>query len=332
MRIPVRIAGTGEYQPSRRVSSREFDDRWGKEPGWTQQRTGIASRCFATPEETSSVMGAQAARCALDVAGLSARDLDCIVFTASVPEQAIPCTAVLIHRHLGLEGTGVPAFDLNATCLGFMTAFDMMTAALAMGRYERVLIVSSEIASVGLNWDDTQTAALFGDGAAAVVLEAAGGDSRSELLGSRLQTFSEGADLCQVRSGGTRIRVRDQLQQFLEGACFEMAGRETYRLALRMFPQFIRELLRRASTQVADIACWIPHQASNKALAHLQAALELPVERMMHILPDAANQISASLPVALHRAIAAGRVKRGDLIALVGAGAGLSLGGAVLRY
>ena len=331
MKIPIRIAGTGEYQPSRRVSSREFDARWGREPGWTEGRTGIAWRCFATAEETSSLMGAQAARRALDVAGWSARDLDCIVFTASVPEQAIPCTAVLIHRHLGLEGTGVPAFDVNATCLGFMTAFDIMTAALAMGRYQRVLIVSSEIASVGLNWDDMETAPLFGDGAAAVVLEAAG-DSKSELLGSRLQTYSEGADLCQVRSGGTRIRVRDQLQQFLDGACFEMAGRETYRLALRIFPQFIRELLARACVDVADIACWIPHQASNKALAHLQAALELPVERVMHILTDAANQISASLPVTLHRAIAGGRVNRGDLIALVGAGAGLSLGGAVLRY
>jgi 3-oxoacyl-[acyl-carrier-protein] synthase-3 len=329
--VPVRIAGTGDYVPSRPIHSTEFDERWGKPAGWTEERTGIACRYFASAEETSSYMGAEAARAALNVAGLSARDLDCIVFTAAVSEQAIPCTAVLIHRRLGLDGTGIPAFDMNATCLGFMVALDMMTAAIATGRFRRVLIVSSEIASVGLNWDDTETAPLFGDGAAAVVLEGTS-DFSSALLARHAQTFSEGADLCQVRSGGTRIRVREQLQHFLDGACFEMSGRETYRLAARVLPQFVRSLLSRARVEVPSIARWVPHQASSKALAHLQASLGLPVERVTRIIRERGNQIAASLPATLHHAVTAGGVKRGDLIALVGAGAGLSLGGAVLRY
>jgi 3-oxoacyl-[acyl-carrier-protein] synthase-3 len=329
--IPVRISGTGDYVPSRRVASAEFDERWGKPVGWTEERTGISSRFFASAEETSSFMGAEAARAALRVAGISARDLDCIVFTACVSEQAIPCTAVLIHRRLGLAATGIPAFDLNATCLGFMVALDMMTAAIATGRFRRVLIVSSEIASVGLNWDDTETAPLFGDGAAAVVLESAV-ESDSALLARHAQTFSEGADLCQVRSGGTRIRVREHLQRYLDGACFEMSGRETYRLAARVLPQFLRSLLTRARLEVPNITCWVPHQASSKALSHLQATLALPAERVMRILRERGNQIAASLPATLHHAITSGGVKRGDLIALVGAGAGLSLGGAVLRY
>lgn len=329
--IPVRIAGTGDYVPSRPVHSGEFDERWGKPAGWTEERTGITRRFFASADETSSFMGAEAARAALKAAGISARDLDCIVFTACVSEQAIPCTAVLIHRRLGLDGTGVPAFDVNATCLGFMMAFDMMTDAIATGRYRRVLIVSSEIASVGLNWEDPETAPLFGDGAAAVVLEGAS-DHSSALLARHAQTFSEGADLCQVRSGGTRIRVREQLQHFLDGACFEMSGRETYRLAARVLPQFLRSLLTRARVEVPNIACWIPHQASSKALAHLQATLTLPAERVTRIIRERGNQIAASLPSTLHHAITCGRVKRGDLVALVGAGAGLSLGGAILRY
>jgi 3-oxoacyl-[acyl-carrier-protein] synthase-3 len=329
--IPVRITGTGDYVPARRVLSAEFDERWGKPAGWTEERTGIACRFFASPEETSSFMGAEAARAALCGAGISARDLDCIVFTASVSEQAIPCTAVLIHRRLGLDGTGIPAFDLNATCLGFMMALDMMTASIATRRFRRVLIVSSEIASVGLNWDDTETAPLFGDGAAAVVLEAAI-ECDSALLARHAQTFSEGASLCQVRSGGTRIRVREHLQHYLDGACFEMSGRETYRLATRVLPQFLRSLLTRARLDVADITCWVPHQASSRALSHLQAILALPPERVTRILRERGNQVAASLPATLHHAIVTGGVKRGDVIALIGAGAGLSLGGAVLRY
>jgi 3-oxoacyl-[acyl-carrier-protein] synthase III len=329
--IPVRISGTGDYVPSRCVASTEFDERWGKPAGWTEERTGIACRFFASGEETSSFMGAEAARAALEAAGISARDLDCIVFTACVSEQAIPCTAVLIHRRLGLDGTGIPAFDLNATCLGFMMALDMMSAAIAIGRFRRVLIVSSEIASVGLNWDDVETAPLFGDGAAAVVLEGTEGFD-SALLARHAQTFSEGADLCQVRSGGTRIRVREQLEHYLDGACFEMSGRETYKLAARVLPQFLSSLLTRARVEASNIACWVPHQASSKALSHLQAALALPAERVARILRERGNQIAVSLPATLHHAIATGGVKRGDLVALVGTGAGLSLGGAVLRY
>jgi 3-oxoacyl-[acyl-carrier-protein] synthase-3 len=329
--MPVRIAGTGEYIPSQRVASEQFDDRWGKPAGWTFGRTGIECRYFAVGDETSSYMGAEAARRALAAAGLEPSDIDCIVFTACVSEQAIPCTAVLIHRRLGLDGSGIPAFDMNATCLGFMVALDMMSSAIAVGRFRRALIISSEIASAGLNWEDTETAPLFGDGAAAVVLEAAEAHP-SAMLARHAQTFSEGADLCQVRSGGTRIRVREQLQRFLDGACFEMSGRKTYKLAAQVLPQFLQSLLGRARIDTSAIRCWVPHQASHKAIAHLQSALALPAERVMRVIGERGNQIAASIPVTLHHAITAGRIVRGDLVALIGTGAGLSLGGAVLRY
>jgi 3-oxoacyl-[acyl-carrier-protein] synthase III len=329
--VPIRIAGTGEYVPARRVNSAEFDRRWGKPAGWTFDHTGVESRHFASDEETSSFMGAEAAKMALMAAGMTAADLDCIVCTASVPEQAIPCTAVLIHRRLGLERSGIPAFDVNATCLGFMVALDMLSATIAAGRYRRVLIVSSEIASVGLDWQDTVTAPLFGDGAAAVVIERSE-EGTSGLLAQHAQTFSAGADYCQVRSGGTKIRVREQLQQFLDGACFEMSGRDAYRLAATLLPQFLQSLLDRARVEAEAIRCWVPHQASGKALSHLQSALALPAERICRTIAQRGNQIAASLPATLHQAIATGRIVRGDLVALLGTGAGLSMSGAVLRY
>ncbi|BCT91167.1 protein GumO [Lysobacter helvus] len=330
--VPLRILGTGTFTPGRRVESTEFDARWRKPAGWTQRHTGIDHRHHATADETTSAMAAHAAREALDRAGLQARDLDLVVSACSVMEQAIPCSAVFVHRRLGLEGTGIAAFDVNATCLSFLAALDMVACMLAAGRLERALIVSSEIASAGLNWDDPDSAPLFGDGAAAVVVSRAPADSRSQLLAAHMETYSEGAELCRVRAGGTRLRVADDMDAYRDAARFEMAGKATYRLAAQLLPGYLARLFGRAGVTLDDLDAFVPHQASDKALAHLQHALRLPEDRLVRILSTHGNQMAASIPTALHRAIDAGRIVRDDLVALVGSGAGLSFGGAVLRY
>ncbi|UXI67124.1 beta-ketoacyl-ACP synthase 3 [Tahibacter amnicola] len=329
--LPIRILGTGEYTPAVRVASHELDARWGRPQGWTFRHSGISHRHYAGPDETTSSMAALAARSALAAAGLTASDMDCIVSASSVMEQAIPCTAVLVQRRLGLEGSGIPAFDINATCLGFLAALDTVGAALAIGRYRRVLVVCGEMASAGLRADDPETAMLFGDGAAAVVLGRDGG-GESQVLNVRLETYSEGADLCQVRAGGTRLKPSDGRDDFLEGAYFEMNGRATYRLAAQRFPAFVDRLLGDAGVTCAQLRQIVPHQASAKALAHMEAALKLPAETFVRVLATRGNQMAASIPIALHHAISSGKIARGDLVALLGTGAGLSFGGAVLRY
>ena len=329
--LPIRIRGTGEYLPAVCMSSEALDARWRRPAGWTRRHSGIACRHYAAPEETSSLMAAEAARRALDAAGLEAQELDCVVSACSVMEQAIPCSAALVQRRLGLEDSGIPAFDVNATCLSFLAALDMLGAAIAIGRYERALIVSSEIASAGLPPDDAETAMLFGDGAAAVVIERCA-DGSAELLGSHFETFSAGADLCQVRAGGTRLRPREDPAAFLAGAHFEMNGRATYRMAAQRLPDFIARLLHRAGVGLDAIRRIVPHQASAKALQHLERLLELAPDRLVRVLETRGNQMAASIPVALHHAVTQGRIARGDTIALVGSGAGLSFGGAVLRY
>jgi 3-oxoacyl-[acyl-carrier-protein] synthase-3 len=330
--LPVRILGTGEQLPSNKVESSALDARWNKPKGWTLRHSGVECRYYAGEHDTTSSMAAGAARKALVAAGLRADQLDCIVSACSVMEQAIPCSAVLIQRELGLGSSGIPAFDINATCLSFLAALDTLSAAMAVGRYRRVLIVSSEIASAGLNESDPVTAMLFGDGAAAVVLECTDTEDAGKILGTHFETYADGADLCQVRSGGTRIRPRETLDAFLQGAFFEMNGPATYRMAAKLLPRFLDRLFECAQVRLDQLACIVPHQASVKGLAHLEAALNLPDGMLVRVLASRGNQMAASIPVALHQAIGSQRIRRGDVIALVGSGAGLSFGGTVLRY
>lgn len=331
MQAAIRILATGEYVPSLRVDSDSLDTRWQKPAGWTRKHSGIDHRQFAAAGETSSVMAARAAMRAVESAGIAAGSIDCIVSACSVMEQPIPCTAALVQHELGLGDSGIPAFDINATCLSFLMALDLMSTAIAAGRYRRVLVVSSEIASAGLPWDEPATAMLFGDGAVAAVLEGAAAGEESAVLASLFETYAEGARFCEIRSGGTRLRLHDDPEDFARGAVFHMDGKSTYRLAAQRLPAFLGRLLERAGVAVADLAAIIPHQASAKALDHLQKALHLPEDRMVRVLHERGNQMAASVGVALHSALSSGRVRRGDVVALVGSGAGLSFGGSVLR-
>lgn len=328
--LPLRIAGTGTYLPERVVASSEFERRFAQAPGTIERTCGVRARHVASAAETSSWMGARAAERALVAANLQPRDLDCIVSACSVMEQAIPCLAVQIQHQLGLGDSGIPAFDVNATCLSFLAALDLIACALAAGRYRRALIVSSEIASAGVDPDDSNTAPLFGDGAAAVVLTRS--DDAAALLASEMATYGVGHQFCQVRAGGTRLRVHDDPTAFADGARFAMDGRSLFRLTSRHLPPFVARLLANAGVTLREIACFVPHQASGLGLDHIVATLDLPEERVVRILGERGNQVAASLPSALHEAIATGRLERGQLVALLGTGAGLSLGGAVLRY
>jgi len=328
--IPLQILGTGEYVPGRRMASEDLDRRWGKAAGWTLEHTGVASRAFVEDGETAITMGVAAARSALGNADVPSERLDAIISVGSVPYQAIPCTAVFLQRALGLAESGIPAFDINATCLGFLVALDLVGQAIATGRYRTVLIVASEPASLGLNWDDPMTAGLFGDGAAAVVIGARRRDGAC-LMAAHLQTFSAGIEHCQIRGGGSGLSPRHNPDAAYAASVFEMQGREAYRLAAEFLPDFLRTLFERAQVAPESIDAWVPHQASGRAIHHLQRALRIPSERLVLTLETLGNQVSASLPTALHRGLSQGRIRSGNTIALVGSGAGLSFGGAVLR-
>jgi len=330
--ISLRILGTGEYLPEKLVPSTEFDTRWGKTFGWTFRACGVEQRHVAAPNETSSYMGARAAQRALEAAQLEPNQVDCIVSACSVMEQAIPCLGSQIQSQLGLGESGIPAFDVNATCLSFLVALDLISCAMAVGRYRKVLIVSSESPSAGLNPDDVGTAALFGDGAVAVVVGLAEGDCSSSLLATKIATYSVGGELCQLRAGGTRVRVERGLDAYQAATFFEMDGKATFRMAARYLPEFSAQLLAAAGVSRDDLTCLIPHQASGRALDKLDSILNIPRAKVVRTIQLRGNMVAGSMPGALHYAIKSQRLHRGDLFALMGTGAGLSLGGAVLRY
>ena len=231
--LPVRIEGTGCYRPRRILTSAEIDRRLGWRDGQTAYTYQIEARAVAEGEETSSFMAAAAARTALEAAGISADEVDLVLAACGVGEQPIPATAALVHARLGLQESGIPAYDIGATCLSFIAALDLAALKIAAGQARRVLIVSADIASVGLDWSRPEGAAIFGDGAAAVVLgrDPGTGDSPAGLLALRMETWSEGRDACVLAAGGTRINPAREAGIAPQDALFHMDGQAAFRVA-----------------------------------------------------------------------------------------------------
>lgn len=323
------VAASAAYTPARQVLSSELDSRIGGRAGEVESRFGIRRRHWADASETSSAMAAAAAQQALREAGWEPGSLDVIIGACGVMEQPIPGTAVLVQRRLGLGASGIPAYDINATCLSFLMALDRVLVGFALGQWRRALVFSADIASAALDFSDPEASVIFGDGAAAFALSS---DGPHERLALRLATYGDGADLCRLEAGGTRLRPHEDLQGFLAHSRFQMDGPGVYKAAARRFPRFLQTLLDEAQVTVADIATIVPHQASAAALEHLKRSIPDGHARTVDIFAEHGNQIATSLPHALHVARRTGRLQAGQTALLIGTSAGISLGGAVLRW
>ncbi|QJD83002.1 beta-ketoacyl-ACP synthase III [Cohnella herbarum] len=328
----VKIVGTGKYLPGQPISDSEMDERLGVAPGWTRRMTDVSFRHFAGADDTASAMGAKAAFEALKAANLQFSDLDCLVSASGTKEQALPCSAVFIQRAMGMEQSGVPAFDIDSTCLSFLAALDAMSCMIATGRYKYVLIVSSEIASVGMDWRNKESAALFGDGAAAVVIGPSGDGDPSGIIGASLRTFGTGAPYSEIRAGGTKRHPRGPLPAQPEDYLFQMDGPAIFKMASRLLPAFTDELLKAAGTRMSDFKAVIPHQGSAMAVRLMRKKLDISEQQLVYITPDHGNTIAASIPMGLHETIRTSRIGRGDRVLLIGTAAGLTLGGLILDY
>ncbi len=325
----IKILGTGQYLPKQMVTAEQLDRKLGTPSGWVRKKTEVVTRHYVQ-DETASQMGALAAEAALKDAGLTFADIDCLVSVSGTVEQAIPCTASLIQKELGEEYSGVPAFDINSTCLSFLTGLDVMSYMISAGRYNNILLVSSEIASVGMNWSHKESAALFGDGAAAVVVGRAAEGEASRIICSAMHTYSSGAGLAQIRGGGTKHHPRhtDDIAPYL----FEMDGRAIYKLASQLLPDFVDSLLVDAKCQVSDLDLVVAHQGSAMALRLISKKLGFTKQQMMSITHSHGNTIAASIPMGLHEAINQKRIRRGERMLLLGTSAGFSVGGMILEY
>lgn len=334
----VAIASTGIYLPAGKVTSQDTALRYGREQSWVERSSGISLRHKAGVNETASYMGAEAAKTAAERAGISLNQIDCIVCTSGCPEQSFPCTAALVQRQLGLGDCGIPAFDINSSCLSFVTGIDTMSYLVDAGRYKNVLLVASEICA-GVDFNDPDTGMLFGDGAAAALLvyspagssAGSGSSTVSEILASSMQTFGNGAHFSQCLAGGNRFRP-EEYQSMISSLLFKMDGKALYKLAAQYIPPLVQDLLDSCGLSRKDIDLVIPHQASLSAMHLIRRHLEFEEEKWIDILSNHGNTIAASIPISLDHAIATGRLKRGDIGLMLGTAAGFSTGAILFRY
>lgn len=320
----LRLLGWGSYLPRTRVDGAELEKRWQLRPGWVARHSGVRHRHWAAADETNGYMGARASRRALERAGLEVGEIDLILNASGTWQQAIPDGAPFVQRELGSEAAGIPGFTIHATCLSFLVALE--TAEALLERYPRILIVSSELTSVGLNHQDPATATLFGDGAAAMVV--CRGEGNQGLGEFRMETYGEFANLTEIRGGGTRLHP-NAARTVAEDNLFSMEGPKVARMAVTKSLPFLEAL--RPGTSTALTADWVvPHQTSKLGLS-LLTQFGWPVERTLRSLEKYGNCVAASIPLTLVDALDTGRVKKGEEVLLFGTGAGLSVGGLFWR-
>lgn len=327
----ARIVGLGRYLPRRIVTTAEVAARLGVDAERLASATGVRERRYADRrgEETASAMGAEAAREALARAEIRAESLDLIINASGTVEQSIPDGGALIQRALGLGKSGIASLSVHATCLSFVAALDLVASAIARGRHRRVLVVSSDIASAGIDWRDPESAGLFGDAAAAAVVVPSD-DASSSILAARFATFGDDAALAAIEGGGTRVHPNDAPID-PSSNLFHMEGPRLLRRVLGRGRPFLDALARElpAGVTLSD-ALVIPHQASEAGLAMLPA-FGLDATRVVRTLDHLGNCVAASIPATLYEAVETGRLRRGELALLCGTGAGLSLGAILLR-
>lgn len=308
----VEITGYGYYVPEQTV---EFDGQ-------------IRHRVPKGGSDTQLSMAVTAAKAALAKAGLEINDIDCIVSASAVGVQPIPCTAALIHEQLA-KGTDIPAMDINTTCTSFVSAFDYVSYLIDAGRYNKVLLVASELASIGLNPKQKESYELFGDGAAAVVLSKCESGTSGVIFGKQA-TWSEGAHDTEIRGGLTGL-YPDKYAEDPAEYCFDMNGLKVLKLAGRKLPKFFDAFLEESGYTMDDIDMVVPHQAS-KALGMIMPLIGVPKDKYIDIVSQYGNMVSVAIPHALIWAIENGKIKKGDTVLLIGTAAGLTANALLLKY
>jgi 3-oxoacyl-[acyl-carrier-protein] synthase-3 len=326
----VKIAGVGKYLPAGVVTNSDLESRLGLPTGWIVDKTGVVERRQAAGEETQSRMGALAARAALADAGAATKDVDLIICASAGYEQPIPCTAVFIQRELGLADAGVPCFDVNSTCLSFLHGLDIAAQYVASGSYLGVLVVSSEVASAAIDWNEHESAVLLGDGAAAVFLTIARASDSSIMYRASFTTDSRGASLAEVRGGGTARPNRQDLPH--EMNLFHMRGPQIFRYLRKQAVVFMNAYEKTLPFSFDEMRAFCGHQANLTALRLIARACGFRDDQILENISTHGNCVAASIPLMLHDGVKTGRIRRGDRVLLAGTAAGTAVGALALIY
>jgi 3-oxoacyl-[acyl-carrier-protein] synthase III len=306
------------------VENDEFAKTLDTSDEWIRSRTGIERRHFAAEGEATSDLAIAAARAALADAGLTGPDLDAIILATATPDQTFPSTAVKVQSALGMRGGF--AFDLQAVCAGFVFALAQADALIKSGAARRVMVIGAETFSRILDFTDRGTCVLFGDGAGALILEAADGagdTSDRGILATDLNSDGRYADLLYVDGGPATTQT---------AGVVKMAGQEIFKHAVVKLAQTGSAALARAGLGTADVDWLVPHQANLRIMAMTAQKLGMPMEKVVVTVQDHGNTSAASIPLALSVAYGQGRIRQGDIVLMEAIGGGLAWGAAVMRW
>ncbi|MEP3277241.1 MAG: ketoacyl-ACP synthase III [Stappiaceae bacterium] len=323
----MEIIGTGRELPKRRVLSSDLDKLYKRDEGYFFSVTGVETRYFCE-DESQIDLATSASQKALSDAGVLSGDVDLIISAAAVPYQPIPATAPAVQYALGVADGECFSLDINCTCLGFAAALQFAESMCRTGKYQTILIVSSEVASRALPWTtQPQVAGLFGDGAAACVVRQS--DS-NDCFVADFATYPSAYNSCSLAAGGTRFDFEEQFALFSAHSRFTMDGKELFRLTAKHFAKFVQRLLKKAGTTHTGIDRVIAHQASPGALAHMTKLCGFEQEQVINIASQFGNQIAASIPFTLDYVRELKLLERGDRVLMLGTSAGVSFGGIVM--
>ena len=314
------IAGVGSALPVRRVDNAELAVQVDTSDEWIVERTGIRSRYIAGDGETTATLATDAARRALDHAGIDASEVDLIVLATATPDQTFPATATKVQTALGIRDC--VAFDVAAVCSGFLYALTVADSMIRSGGATTALVIGAETFSRILDWEDRATCVLFGDGAGAMVLRASDDPDRG-ILATKLHADGRYNDLLYVDGGPSTTQTVGKLR---------MKGREVFRHAVTNLAAVLGEVLAAAGLTTADIDWVVPHQANARIHDATARKLCLSPDKVVVTVDRHANTSAASVPLAFDVAVKDGRIKRGDLVVLEAMGGGFTWGAAAVRY
>jgi 3-oxoacyl-[acyl-carrier-protein] synthase-3 len=323
MTIRAVVKGVGHYLPDCVVPNSEFEALVDTSDAWIRTRSGIERRHFAAEGQTTSDLATRAARAALADAGLEPGDIDAIIVATSTPDLTFPSVATMVQGALGM--TSGYAFDVQAVCAGFVFAMTNANALILSDQTRRVLVIGAETFSRLMNWNDRTTCVLFGDGAGAVVLEAADGHGTSDdrgILATDLNSDGRYKDILYV-DGGTSTGTTGHLI---------MEGKEVFRHAIEKLAETAHRALERANLTPEDVDWIVPHQANIRIIEGTAKRMQVPMERVVVTVQDHGNTSAASIPLALSVGKARGQIKPGDLLVTEAIGGGLAWGAVVLRW
>ncbi len=318
------IIGCGAYLPKRVIDNAEMSRLVDTTDEWIIQRTGIKTRHIAAEGEFTSDLAVAAAEGALARARRTAADIDLVILATSTPDNTFPATATTVQARLGIDQGA--AFDIHAVCTGFVYGLSVADAMIRTGAHRRALVIGAETYSRILDWNDRATCVLFGDGAGAVVLEAR--EEAAELAGrgilaTKLRADGRHKSKLYVDGGPSTTQTTGHLR---------MEGKEVFKLAVGMVPGIVHDILGEEGLKASDIDWFVPHQANERIILATADKLGIPREKVILTVADHANTSSASIPLALDRAVADGRIKEGDLLLLEAMGGGFTWGAALVRW